>query len=309
MVFSERCSESQLIEVGKTMTDNKTAFITGAAMGMGAMKACKLAKRGWLVFAGVLPGADTSELGTDPNIVIVEQDVTSEESVLKSAKIVSKHLKDRPLDLLINNAGIANKGTGPIEGIDMKEAKFLFEVNTFGSMRVVQTFLPMIRKGAPHSRIINFASGAVRANPVCSGSYNMSKWAVEGLTCTLRNELAPLGIQVTSIEPGAVKTHMTANAKETTKDIWTNISNTVKSVYQPFLLETTTTKMVEQISRGNDPDYVTEEVLSLLNKKKWKPRYLVGKDVKPMKVMLGIMSESLFEKTIQKAVGIPQYKG
>ena len=191
----------------------------------------------------------------------------------------------------------------------MKEAKFLFEVNTFGSMRVVQAFLPMIRKGAPHSRIINFASGAVRANPVCSGSYNMSKWAVEGLTCTLRNELAPLGIQVTSIEPGAVKTHMTANAKETTKDIWTNISNTVKSVYQPFLLETTTTKMVEQISKGNDPDYVTEEVLALLDKKKWKPRYLVGKYVKPMKVMLGIMSESLFEKTIQKAVGIPQYKG
>jgi hypothetical protein len=74
---------------------------------------------------------------------------------------------------------------------------------------------------------------------------------------------------------------MTANAKETTKDIWTNISNTVKSVYQPFLLETTTTKMVEQISRGNDPDYVTEEVLSLLNKKKWKPRYLVGKTLNP----------------------------
>ena len=58
-----------------------------------------------------------------------------------------------------------------------------------------------------------------------------------------------MGIQVTSIEPGAVKTHMTANAKETTKDIWTNISDTVKSVYQPFLLETTTTKMVEQISK------------------------------------------------------------
>jgi NAD(P)-dependent dehydrogenase (short-subunit alcohol dehydrogenase family) len=68
------------------MTDSKTAFITGAAMGMGAMKARKLAKRGWLVFAGVLPGADTSELGTDSNIVIVEQDVTSEKSVLKVQK-------------------------------------------------------------------------------------------------------------------------------------------------------------------------------------------------------------------------------
>lgn len=290
------------------MADKKTAFITGAAMGMGAMKARKLADRGWQVFAGVLPGADTSELGESPNIIKVEQDVTSDASVTTSAETVAKHLNGGSLDLLINNAGIANKGTGPIEGINMEEMKFLFEVNTFGSMRVVQAFLPMIRKGAPDSRIINFASGAVRANPACSGSYNMSKWAVEGLTCTLRNELAPFGIEVTSIEPGAVKTHMTANAEQTTKWIWEGISDDIKAVYEPHLKETTTTKMVEAINKGNDPDYVTDEVLALLDKKNWKPRYLVGKDVKPMKVMLNLMSERAFEKTIQKAVGIPQYK-
>ena len=291
------------------MNDKKTAFITGAAMGMGAMKANKLAERGWQVFAGVLPEANTSELNTSENIIAVEQDVTSEASVKASAKTVAKHLGDRPLDLLINNAGIANKGTGPIEGINMDEMRFLFEVNTFGPMRVCQAFLPMIRRGAGSSRIINFASGAVRANPVCSGSYNMSKWAVEGLTCTLRNELAPFGIEVTSIEPGAVKTHMTANAEETTKDIWRGISDEVKAVYEPHLRETTTTKMVEQINAGNDPDYVTDGVLALLEKKTWKPRYLVGRDVKPMKVMLNLMSERGFEKTVQKAVGIPQYKG
>ncbi|MDA8707789.1 SDR family NAD(P)-dependent oxidoreductase [Hellea sp.] len=289
------------------MAQQKSAFITGAAMGMGAMKARKLAERGWKVFAGVLPGADTSELGSHENIVVVEQDVTSDASVTASAEVVAKHLNNGALDLLINNAGIANKGTGPIEGINMDEMRILFEINTFGPMRVTQAFLPMIRKGAPNSRIINFASGAVRANPVCSGSYNMSKWAVEGMTCTLRNELAPFGIEVTSIEPGAVKTHMTANAEETTKDIWKGISDEVKSVYEPHLKETTTVKMVEAINKGNTPDYVTDEVLALLEKKTWKPRYLVGKDVKPMKVMLNLMSERGFEKTIQKAVGIPQY--
>ena len=289
------------------MSTQKTAFITGAAMGMGAMKANKLAERGWQVFAGVLPGANTSELNDSPNIIRVEQDVTSDASVTKSAKAVAKHLGERPLDLLINNAGIANKGTGPIEGINMDEMRLLFEVNTFGPMRVCQAFLPMIRKGAPHSRIINFASGAVRANPACSGSYNMSKWAVEGLTCTLRNELAPFGIQVTSIEPGGVKTHMTANAEETTKDIWTGLSDEVKSTYEPHLRETTTTNMVEMLKKANDPDDLTDEVLALLDKKNWKPRYLVGKDVKPMKVMLNLMSERAFEKAIQKAVGIPQY--
>ena len=67
--------------------------------------------------------------------------------------------------------------------------------------------------------------------------------------------------------------------------------------------------MVEQINAGNDPDYVTDGVLALLEKKIWKPRYLVGRDVKPMKVMLNLMSERGFEKAVQKAVGIPQYKG
>ena len=296
------------------MSPKKISLVTGGTGGIGSAISKTLSEAGFIVIATCRPSSELSieeihnkTFSGHDDIHIYPADVSNFNSCRSLVETIL--LDFGPISVLINNAGIANKGTGPIEGIDMKEAKFLFEVNTFGSMRVVQAFLPMIRKGAPHSRIINFASGAVRANPVCSGSYNMSKWAVEGLTCTLRNELAPLGIQVTSIEPGAVKTHMTANAKETTKDIWTNISNTVKSVYQPFLLETTTTKMVEQISRGNDPDYVTEEVLSLLNKKKWKPRYLVGKDVKPMKVMLGIMSESLFEKTIQKAVGIPQYKG
>lgn len=290
------------------MAGQKTAFITGANMGMGAMMARKLAGRGWQVFAGVLPGADISELGTHDNIIAVEQDVSKDAFVKKSAKTVAKHLGDRPLDLLINNAGIAHMGTGPVEGIHIDETRIIFEVNTFGPLRVCQAFLPMIRKGAPGSRIINFASGAVRANPACSGSYNMSKWAVEGLTGTLRNELTPFGIEVTSIEPGAVKTHMTANSEETTRSIWSNMSDKVRKVYEPHLLETTTTKMVEQINNGNDPDYVTEKVLALLGKPKWKPRYLVGRDVNPMKVMLAIMPERAFEKTIQKAVGIPQYK-
>ena len=63
------------------MAREQTAVITGAAMGMGALMARTLAERGWTVFAGVLPGADTSELGDHPNITAVEQDVTSTESV------------------------------------------------------------------------------------------------------------------------------------------------------------------------------------------------------------------------------------
>jgi len=291
------------------MAIEKTAMITGAAMGMGALMARTLADRGWTVFAGVLPGADLSELAEHPNITAVDQDVTSDASVNASAETVSTALGGRPLGLLVNNAGVANVGIGVVEGLDIAKGQVCMDINLWGQVRMCQAFLPMIRAGAPHSRIINYASGAVRANPAASGSYNMSKHAVEGLTKTLRNELAPFGIEVTSIEPGAVHTNMTAGANETTKAIWTSIPQEVADVYSPHLHHTTTEKMVEQIEGGNDPQYIVDEVLALLDKKTWNPSYLVGKDVKAMKPMLALLPERMFEKIIQKAVGIPQYKG
>jgi len=292
------------------MSEQKTVFITGAAMGMGALKAKTLAERGWRVFAGVLPGADTSELGDHPNITAVKQDVTSEKSVKASAKTVAKALDGKGLDLLINNAGIANKGIGVIEGADIDLGKIAFEVNTWGTMRVLQSFLPLIRQNAPHSRIINFASGAVKANPAASGVYNMSKHAVTGLTHTLRNELAPFGIQVTAIEPGAVKTHMTANSADTTANIWKEVSQEMNDVYGPYLKETTTTLMVDTLeNKANEPQDVVNEVLALLDKKNWKPSYLVGKDAKPLGPMYKLLPARTFEKIIQKAVKIPRYKG
>ena len=294
---------------GKIVLEQKTVFITGAAMGMGALKAKTLAERGWQVFAGVLAGADTSELGNNPNITQIEQDVTSDKSVEESAKFVEKELNGRPLDLLINNAGIANVGTGVIEGASIKNGKIMFEVNTWGMMRVTQAFLPFIRRGPGKSRIINFASGAVKANPVGSGVYNMSKHAVVGLTKTLRNELAPFGIQVTAIEPGAVKTHMTANSRETTKDVWKNVSKEINDIYAPYLNETITDVMPTQIESGNEPEIVVNQVLGLLKLKKWKSSYLVGKDVALMGPLFKVLPDRLFEKMLQTASKIPQFKG
>ena len=292
------------------MGEQKTALVTGAAMGMGAVKARMLAEKGWHVFAGVLPGADTSELGQHANITPVDQDVSDDESVIASAKSVESALDGRGLDLLINNAGIANIGTGVLEGASIPDGKKMFEINTWGMMRVIQAFLPMVRRAKPPGRIINFASGAVRANPPGSGIYNMSKHAVIGMTKTLRHELAPFGIQVTAIEPGAVKTHMTANSRETTKSIWKNVSDEMNQVYGPHLKKATTEILPDMIENsGNPPEYVAEQVLSLLDKDNWNTSYMVGKDVKAMAPLVKLLPERTFEKMIQKTYQIPQYKG
>lgn len=126
----------------------KTAFITGANVGQAFLLSRALADRGWRVFAGVLPGAPT-ELKTEGNITVVDQDVSDTASVTESARIVTEALNGQGIDLLMNVAGVANQATGVLEGVDLAKAERLFHINTFGQLRVIQAFLPLLRKNAP----------------------------------------------------------------------------------------------------------------------------------------------------------------
>ncbi len=285
----------------------KNAFITGAAQGMGRLMAQKLAKEGWNVFAGVLPSEDLTELKNGPALTIIEQDVSSDESVTASAAQVKEALGGAGLHLLINNAGIANMAQGVIEGCDIAEAQTLFNINTFGQLRCAQAFLPMIRAAGRGARIINFASGAIVANPPGAGIYNMSKYAVHGMTMVLRHELATFGIEVCSILPGGVKTAMTANSHETTKAIWEKVPAEVRDVYYPALGDTTTKVLPDMLEKtGNDPDYLTDEVLKIAKQSSaLKPSYLVGQEVKPMIPMRRLLSERGLERMMRSQFKIP----
>ncbi len=282
---------------------SRAAFVTGAAMGMGALMARKLAARGWSVFAGVLPGADARELSGDAKVTIIEQDVTSEAMVQAGAQTVAQALNGAGLDLLINNAGIADIATGPVEGVDIDQGKRLFDVNCFGQVRVIKAYLPLLFQSRQSPRIINFASGAVRVPMPCSAMYNMSKYAVEGLTNTLRYELAKFGIQVTSIEPGAVKTHMTADPVNSTARIWERSSPAIRARYEAKL-RPITDHLGRMLLTANEPDAVTEEVLRLVDVPRLKPRYMVGKEVKMLPLMQALMSETAFERLIARQFNI-----
>lgn len=281
----------------------RSAVVTGAAMGMGMLMARKLAQRGWRVFAGVMPGMDTSELTNGAKLTVIEQNVTDEVMVQAGARQVAEALAGAGLDLLINNAGIADISTGPIEGVNIEEGKRLFDVNTFGQVRVVKAFLPLLHQSRQSPRIFNFASGAVRVPMPCSGMYNMSKYAVEGLTNTLRYELAKFGIQVTSIEPGAVKTHMTADPINSTARIWERSSPEIRQRYEAKL-RPITDSLGKMLLSANEPDDVTEGVLKLVDVPKLKPRYMVGKEVKMLPLMQALLSESAFERLVAKQFNI-----
>ncbi|HUL18537.1 MAG TPA: SDR family NAD(P)-dependent oxidoreductase [Steroidobacteraceae bacterium] len=278
---------------------SRSAMVTGAAMGMGMLMARKLAQRGWTVFAGVLPGADTSELTRAVQLTVIEQDVRDEAMVQAGARRVGEVLSGTPLDLLINNAGIADIATGPVEGVNIEEGKLLFDVNLFGQVRVIKAFLPLMFHSRQSPRIFNFSSGAVRVPMPCSAMYNMSKYGVEGLTNTLRYELAKFGIQVTSIEPGAVKTHMTADPINSTARIWERSSAQIRARYEAKL-RPITDRLGRMLLTANEPDEVTDGVLKLLEVARLKPRYMVGKEVRMLPLMQALLSEGAFERLVAK---------
>ncbi|QHS09800.1 SDR family NAD(P)-dependent oxidoreductase [Sinimarinibacterium sp. NLF-5-8] len=287
----------------------KTAFITGANIGQANLLTKALAQRGWKVFAGVLPGAPT-DLKTEGNIVVVDQDVSKDESVKASAEFVTEQLGGQGLDLLMNIAGVANIAVGVIEGADLEQAQRLFNINMFGQLRVIQAFLPLVRKNAPGSRIVNYSSGAIIANPVGAGIYNMTKHAIHGMTLTLRHELAPFGIQVTSIIPGGVLTAMSANSHENTKKTWNMQPEAVRQVYGPTIEPVMCKVLPDMLEKtGSTPEQALEGTLAILDKKKWQPMELLGKDVKPMGIMRRLLSDSQLEAIMRKTFKIPAYKG
>lgn len=281
----------------------RSAVVTGAAMGMGMLMARKLAQRGWRVFAGVMPGLDTAELTKGVTLTVIEQNVTDEAMVQAGARQVAEALGGAGLDLLINNAGIADIATGPIEGVNLEEGKKLLDVNLFGQVRVIKAFLPLLHQSKQSPRIFNFSSGAVRVPMPCSGMYNMSKYGVEGLTNTLRYELSKFGIQVTSIEPGAVKTQMTADPINSTARIWERSTPQIRQRYEAKL-RPITDHLGKMLLTANEPDFVTEGVLKLVDVPKLKPRYMVGKEVRMLPLMQALLSETAFERMVAKQFNI-----
>ena len=143
------------------------------------------------------------ELSAVENISVVELDVTSEESVNSAVKQIID--AEGKIDVVVNNAGIVNSGL--TETVSIEQSKEVFEVNTFGPLRVNRAVLPHMRK-AKAGLIIQISSTVGRLVFPFIGAYIGSKFAVEALAESYSMELAPLGIDSVIIEPGAYPTEI-----------------------------------------------------------------------------------------------------
>jgi len=196
----------------------KSVVITGVSSGIGRGAAKVLVDAGYQVFGSVRRQADADsvrqELGERFTPLIF--DVTDTAAVKAGAAVVAEALGGKPLYGLVNNAGIAV--AGPLLELPLEELRRQLEVNVVGVVATLQAFAPMLWQGVGPGerpgRIVNITSvGGKTALPFLA-PYVASKFALEGVTESLRLEMLLFGVDVIAIAPGFVATEMTVKGAE-----------------------------------------------------------------------------------------------
>ena len=248
----------------------KVAVVTGTSSGIGFETALALAREGYYTYATMRDTAKSDkikELGKKDNLKIdvLELDVDDENSV-KTA--IQKILEQKQrIDVLVNNAGWGLWGC--VEDVSIDEFKAQFDTNFFSIIRLIQEVGPTMRKQGSGT-IVNVSSVVGRIGFPASPAYISSKFALEGLSESLRFELAPFGVNVVIIEPGVIKTNFMKNMRMAEK-------SESDTVYRDITVKVVSgVKMMAEM--GTHPKEVADTIVKAVKDEKPLPRYIVGND-------------------------------
>ena len=248
----------------------KVAVVTGTSSGIGFETALALAREGYYTYATMRDTTKSDkikELGKKDNLKIdvLELDVDDENSVKTAIKKILDE-KER-IDVLVNNAGWGLWGC--VEDVSVDEFKAQFDTNFFSIIKLIQEVGPTMRKQGS-GKIINISSVAGRIGFPASPAYISSKFALEGLSESLRLEMAPFGVDVIIIEPGVIKTNflnpVRLSKNSETDTAYSDITNKVVSGI----------KMMAEM--GTHPKEVADTIVKAAKDEKPIPRYIVGND-------------------------------
>ena len=254
----------------------RTAFVTGAATGIGKGLVEKLDAAGWQVFASyhrTPPDALVTACGS--SLRVVRCDVSDQDSVAEATREITEALDGAPLDLLVNNAATTSNGGGGMENVDLDSFHHLFEVNFWGALRVTQALLPFVRK-SEDPRIIMVGSPSQYLAIPLGAQYPISKAAMAKMTEALRIELKPFGIQVTSLEPNGVATPMTSFPEQEKIDMWNTVPEHLLADYQRYF-KYPGDVLGKTASSFWSPEKFADVVYDrVVTTKAMKPRYVLG---------------------------------
>jgi NAD(P)-dependent dehydrogenase (short-subunit alcohol dehydrogenase family) len=209
-VYGEHVEDERCAPWRQDMNGKQSVVITGVSTGIGWATAKVLLGKGFRVFGTVRKQADADRLSAEfgKDFVPLLADVTNEEAVRQAAMLVGKLLEGERLAGLVNNAGIVVGG--PLLHLEASEMRRQMEVNLMGPFMVTQAFAPLLgsdpgRTGPP-GRIVQISSVSGAVGVPLVGAYVASKYALEGMSESLRRELMFYGIDVIVVGPGMVVT-------------------------------------------------------------------------------------------------------
>ena len=249
----------------------RTVLVTGASSGIGEATARSFLERGWTVYAAARR-TERMEALARAGALVQPLDVTCEASI---TSLVSRIDADHGhLEVLVNNAGIGVYGS--VEEVPMEEARRQFEVNLFGIARLTQLVLPAMR-AAGSGTIVNVSSIGGRVYTPMGAWYHASKHALEGWSDCLRLEVAPFGIHVVVVEPGAIETEFAEIA------ITPLLERSEGGPYAAFAGRmAAATRRAYLDKKASPPDLIAGIIRKAVESKRPKTRYVAGYLGKPV---------------------------
>jgi NAD(P)-dependent dehydrogenase (short-subunit alcohol dehydrogenase family) len=273
---------------------DRVALVTGASSGIGAATARRLATMGYVVY-----GAARREERLEPLVAEgvrpLVMDVTDDDS--RRAGITRIVAEAGRIDVLVNNAGYGSYGA--VEEVPAEEIRAQFDVNVFGAAELIKLVLPAMRARGSGT-IINITSMGGRLYTPFGGWYHATKYAMEALSDCLRMEVAPFGIDVAVIEPGAIRTEWGEIAGRRLRQV---------SAGGPY--EARAGSMAANLAAGSQPrtllasppSVVADAVARVLTSRRPRTRYPVGVGARPLIWFRRVLPDRVFDRVIRVVIG------
>lgn len=275
------------------MNEKRTIIITGCSSGIGAHCARALKADGWRVFATVRKEADLAALEAD-GIEALMMDYTKPETIATLVQTVGERTGGR-IDALFNNGAYGQAGA--VEDLSTDVLREQFETNFFGWHELTRLVIPIMRVQG-HGRIVNCSSILGLLPYRYRGAYTASKYAIEGLTITLRMELQGSGIEVSLIEPGPITSRFTANALVKFNEHIDQEASVHAEQYKRQLRRLDGRGQISRHKLG--PEAVYHVLAHALTAPRPRPHYLVTKPAKQGAFLKRILPAALFYKLMRR---------
>ena len=270
----------------------KTVLVTGASSGLGRATAMLFQQNGWNVVATMRNPSDGDSLAALDRTLVTHLDVEDEGSI--ASAIDAAVTRFGQIDVLVNNAGFG--AFGPLEAASSDTVQRQFGVNVFGVLRTMQAILPHFRERRSGT-IINVSSASGRITLPFGSLYHASKYAIEGATEALQYEVAPLGITVKLIEPGAMRTNFSGRSMAFSNDPGL-------TEYQP-LIEAAMGTYGELMNEGSEPEQVAEVILTAATDGSNRMRYVAGDDAAQMFKERAAADDDAFFASVRSQFNLP----